>query len=101
RMKLPQLILGGLAAIVVLAAVAVGGWWFFIREDAQLATNAPAIPADLKTPSATSAANATPASGATTTTGGALTFTILPDRSEAAYFADEKLAALPLPSTAK
>lgn len=95
-----KLLIRGVAAIIVLVAIAVGGWWFFVREDAELATNAPAIPADLKTPSA-SAVSGTPATTGTTTSGGALTFTIISDRSEAAYFADEKLAALPLPSTAK
>ncbi len=94
-----KLLIRGAAAIIVLVAIAVGGWWFFVREDAQLATNAPEIPADLKTPSSSAAAG-TPATGSTTTTGG-LTFTIISDRSEAAYFADEKLASLPLPSTAK
>ncbi len=101
-MKLPQMIVGGLAAVAVLVAIAIGGWWFFIREDAKLATNAPAIPADLKTVVATKTAGGTPAAGATTSSGsGALTFKILADRSEAAYFADEKLASLPLPSKAK
>ena len=101
-MKLPQMIIGGLAAIAVLAAIAIGGWWFFIREDAKLATNAPAIPADLKTVVATAAAGSTPPTGTTTSgASGALTFKILSDRSEAAYFADEKLASLPLPSKAK
>ena len=50
---------------------------------------------------AASAAAGTPTTTAATTTTGGLTFTILSDRSEAAYFADEKLASLPLPSTAK
>ncbi len=100
-----KLLIRGAAAIIVLAAIAVGGWWFFVREDAELATNAPEIPADLRTPTAASAAASAPAgtpttTAATTTTGG-LTFTIISDRSEAAYFADEKLASLPLPSTAK
>jgi hypothetical protein len=95
-----KLLIRGAAAIIVLIAIAVGGWWFFVREDAELATNAPEIPADLKTPTAAVAAAGTPATGATTTAG-ELTFTILSERSEAAYFADEKLASLPLPSTAK
>lgn len=94
-MTLARILIGGAAVVVIVIAAAVGGWWFFIREDAKLATNAPAIPADLKQ---------TPAASAKTpggTTGGGLTFTIISDRSEAAYFADEKLASLPLPSTAK
>ncbi len=105
-MRFTRILIG---AAVVLVAAAAGGWWFFIREDAKLATNAPAIPADLKqTPLATSAGGSTPAasgtvgtSGTTTTTGDGLTFKILSERSEAAYFADEKLASLPLPSKAK
>jgi polyisoprenoid-binding protein YceI len=104
-MKLTGTLIGGAAALIVLVAAAAGGWWFFIREDAKLATNAPAIPADLKqTAVATRAASSlTPsASGTALSTGGSgLTFKILSDRSEAAYFADEKLASLPLPSKAK
>ena len=92
--------------VIVLVAIvaAFGGWWFFVREDNSLATSAPQIPADLV--SATQSA-ASPASGATAaatrapSNDGSLTFRIVPDRSEAAYFADEKLAELPLPSTAK
>ena len=100
-MSLSKIILVAVAAIVVLGAVAAGGWWFFIREDAKLATNAPAIPADLKTPAATSASGAASTATTGSSTSGALTFKILSDRSEAAYFADEKLASLPLPSKAK
>jgi polyisoprenoid-binding protein YceI len=117
---LPRLVIGAVAAIVVIAVVAGGGWWFFIRDDAKLATSAPAIPSDLvKTPTAAAtgaSASASPAGAAAQTaqaagvptidagssaTGGSQTYTVLTDRSEAAYFADEKLASLPLPSTAK
>ncbi len=102
--SLPRILIGGTLAVVVIAAIAVGGWWFFIREDAKLATNSPAIPADLRTSPTALAAGGTPsttvASGAASTAGGGQTFTILSDRSEAAYFADEKLASLPLPSKA-
>ncbi|MBI5285803.1 MAG: YceI family protein [Chloroflexi bacterium] len=87
-LSLPRLI-GALAVAVVLAAAAGAGWWFFLREDNELATSAPAVPAELKQ---------TPAAVAT---GGGLAFNVIPERSEAAYFADEKLASLPLPSTAK
>ena len=100
-MSLSKIILGAVAAVVVLGAVAAGGWWFFIREDAKLATNAPAIPADLKTPAAASASGTASAAKTGSSTSGALAFKILSDRSEAAYFADEKLASLPLPSKAK
>lgn len=75
-----------LAVAAVIAAVAI--WWFFIRETHELATSAPAIPTELRS------ATGTPASGA-------LTFRIVPERSDASYFADEKLASLPLPDTAK
>jgi polyisoprenoid-binding protein YceI len=104
-------------AALVLVAVAAAGWWFFVRDDAKLATSAPTIPADLAkrtaSPSPATAASASGAAAATAQAAGAptipagsaaasgTTFTILPDRSEAAYFADEKLASLPLPSTAK
>ena len=94
-----------LIAVPVLALVAivagVGAWWFFIREDNSLATSAPQIPADLVASPTALAAGSTPGAATPGTSGGALTFTIIPDRSEASYFADEKLAALPLPSTAK
>lgn len=86
---LPRFIIGVLVIAVVAAATA--GWWFFVREDAQFATSAPAIPADLAAASGTAA----------TSTSGGLTYRIISERSEAAYFADEKLASLPLPSTAK
>jgi len=89
-MSLPRILIGGLIAIIVVAAVAIAGWWFFVREDNQLATSAPAIPTGLARTATTS-----------TTPGGALAFTIIPSQSEASYFADEKLASLPLPSTAK
>jgi polyisoprenoid-binding protein YceI len=86
-----KLILGGLAAVVIVGAVAVGGWWFFIREDNELATNAPAIPTELVSSTSTPETSET----------GGLTFRIIPERSEAAYFADEQLATLTVPSTAK
>lgn len=89
-MALPRILIGAMLAVVVVAATAVGGWWFFLREGNQLATSAPAVPTGL-------ARTAT----APDTSGGALAFAIIPASSEAAYFADEKLASLPLPSTAK
>ncbi len=89
-LTLRRLLLGGTAAAVIVAAAAIAGWWFFLRSTSTLATSAPAIPADLRA-----------TAGSATPSGGALAFQILPDRSEAAYFADEKLASLPLPSKAK
>ncbi|MDP9235989.1 MAG: YceI family protein [Chloroflexota bacterium] len=90
---LRRVLIGGVLAAVALVVVASAGWWFFIREDNKLATASPNIPQDLV--GATSASD-TPAVAADP-----LTYKILPDRSEAAYFADEKLASLPLPSKAK
>src|SRR5438105_804976 len=86
-----------IATPILLVAAIVAGvavWWFFIRETHSLATNAPDIPAELRaTPGATAASTAA--------SGGSLTFKIIPERSEAAYFADEQLASLPIPDTAK
>lgn len=83
------LIFGGGAALL-LAVLAVAGWWFFVREDAKLATEPPEIPSDLA--EATSAPRAD---------SDVLTFSIVPEESEAAYFVGEELASLPLPSTAR
>ena len=87
--------------VVALLVVAAGSWWFFIRESNSLATSAPDIPTELvaSTPGAGSTAAAS--TSGTAGSGDPLTFTILPARSDASYFVGEKLAALPLPSTAK
>jgi polyisoprenoid-binding protein YceI len=91
---------------VVVAGAA--GWWFLIREDNQLAT----APQEFRD---TPAANATdtPSVGEPTTTPvaqaseGYELFTIVPEnpavdgQTGAAYFADEQLASLGVPSTAK
>jgi polyisoprenoid-binding protein YceI len=82
-----RIAIAAVTAIVVVAVVGAAVWWFFVREDNELATEAPAVPTEIV--------------GTATTGGDALTYTIIPERSEAAYFADEKLASLPLPSTAK
>jgi polyisoprenoid-binding protein YceI len=96
------------AALIVLVVAAAAGWWFFIREDNELATSAPEIPRDLVaqaatsspgSPGGTAAAGATPSSPAIAA--GTTRFVVAADRSEAAYFADEKLASLSVPSTAK
>jgi len=101
-MPLRRILIAAPLLLLVAIVAAVAAWWFFIREDASLATNAPDIPADLVQKTA---APGTPVSGATAAaspdSGGALTFTIISDRSDASYFADEKLAELPLPSKAK
>lgn len=80
----------GTVLLVVAAVVAgIAIWYFAIREDAKLATQAPAIPTDLVEESGLAPVD------------GVLTYKIIPEESEAAYFADEQLASLPLPSTAK
>lgn len=100
---LPRIVIGGLLAAIVIAAAAAGAWWFFIREDNELATNAPAIPSDLRTPAGGATAAATPSIGGSTpaAAGDTQAYTIISERSEAAYFADEELASVGLPSTAK
>ena len=77
-----------MVAVILLAA----GWWLFVRSDAKLATGPPAIPEDLL--------NATDAPGIDGDDPDLLTFRIIPDRSEAAYFVSEQLASLRIPSTA-
>jgi polyisoprenoid-binding protein YceI len=96
-MSLLRVLIGAAVAIVALVVVVSAGWWFFVREENELATSAPEIPDELVEP--TSAATPPAASGESED--GSITFTIISDRSEAAYFADEQLASLPLPSTAK
>ncbi len=86
-----KLAVGGFLLVVAAAVVGIAIWWFAIREDAELATEAPAIPSDLVQD------DATPPLG----DAGIQTFVITPERSEAAYFADEQLASLPLPSRAR
>jgi len=93
-MSLSRLILGTVVMLVAGVVAVSAGWWFFVREDNQLATSAPDIPSELVEAAQTPGSSETPSSQG-------LTFVILADRSEAAYFADEKLASLPLPSTAK
>jgi polyisoprenoid-binding protein YceI len=85
-----RLTTGALVAGVLLAVAAAGGWWVFIREDAKLATNAPSIPSELVVPSASPIA-----------AGDTLSFAVIAEQSEAAYFVSEELARLSVPSTAK
>ncbi len=109
------LIFGGLL-IVAAIALGAGVWWFFIRDTAHLATTAPAIPSDLASGTSvatTGGAGSGPAAQTAQAAGvptvapdagsgsGGQTYTVLSDRSEAAYFADETLASIGLPSTAK
>jgi polyisoprenoid-binding protein YceI len=94
-MTLPRILIGTVAVILLAGVALTAGWWFFVREDNELATNAPEIPEELV--DATNTASTPAANGDEFT----VIFNIIPERSEAAYFAGEKLANLPLPSTAK
>jgi polyisoprenoid-binding protein YceI len=86
----------GAASVVLAAVVAAAGWWFLVRDTAQLATSPPEIPAALLNATATPTAEATEAS-----MGSILTFEVNSELSEAAYFVNEELASLGVPSTAK
>lgn len=95
-----RIVIGGslLAVVAVLALAA--GWWFFVRQDAELATKPPQIPDTL----AQSTSTPRSADGAPTSTDGngdSVAFTVVSESSEAAYFADEELASIGVPSTAK
>ena len=96
-----RLILLAAAFAVLLGASGGAAWWFLVREDNKLATSAPDIPDDLvhATASATPAGTAPATEDATA--GDAVTYQINADLSEAAYFVDEELASIGLPSTAK
>ncbi|GAB4324243.1 MAG: hypothetical protein Kow0010_06020 [Dehalococcoidia bacterium] len=107
------------AVVLVVGAAGLAGWWFFVRDDAELATaplafretptSEPSNDGTTATPEATpaSAANGGGASGHITASEGYTLYTVVAEhpavdgRTEAAYFADEKLARLSLPSTAK
>jgi len=92
-------VIAGVPALSLLALVAVaGGWYLFVREDAQLATSAPDIPDEIA--AATDAPDDTTASEVAESDG-ELAFAINSGLSEAAYFVDEELATIGIPSTAK
>jgi polyisoprenoid-binding protein YceI len=91
-----RVIAAGAASVVLAAVAAAGGWWFLVRDTAQLATTPPEIPAALLNPTATPTAEA-----AEVSTGSILTFEVNSELSEAAYFVNEELASLGVPSTAK
>jgi polyisoprenoid-binding protein YceI len=93
-----RVLLVGAGVIAALFMVVAVGWYAFVREDAQLATDPPEIPAEVADTSDTATPGATgvPAEGAEV-----LSFAINPGLSEAAYFVDEELASVGLPSTAK
>ena len=91
-----KVILGGATSVLLVAVAAAGGWWFLVRDTAQLATSPPEIPAALLNATVTPTAEATEVS-----TGSILTFEVNSELSEAAYFVNEELASLGVPSTAK
>ncbi|MGH2633504.1 MAG: YceI family protein [Tepidiformaceae bacterium] len=102
-------LIGRVITLAVLVAIVAGaGWWFFISDDASLATNAPDIPASVKegntpAPTALPSSSGTPAADPTNAPvpAGVTVYNIIAGQSQAAYFAGEKLASLPLPSTAE
>lgn len=94
---LRRVVMFGVPSIAVVVAVLIGVWWFFIRSDAHLATDAPAIPTAEKTVDSSPVRALTPGGGVA----GEVDYRIDPFRSSASYFVGEKLASLPLPSTAK
>lgn len=107
-MTIRRVLVGGAALATLTVAVMAASWWLLIREDAGLADSPPEIPAEL----AAAAVELSPTGQGTEASNGAdvsdgsdpsdvLTFRIIPEESEAAYFVDEELASLPLPSTAK
>jgi len=97
---LSRLLMTGTGLVVMLAVVTAAGWWFLVRQDAQLATSAPEIPEELVQAAASPAPDATQGSS-DAEAADPLTFRIDPGLSEAAYFVDEELASVGLPSTAK
>src|SRR5574341_569272 len=101
RRSMTRLLLVIAAAGVLLAAAGAAGWWFFVREDNQLAASAPDIPEELVDATASPAPSGTTATPGSANSGSTVTYRINPELSEAAYFVDEELASLPLPSTAK
>lgn len=99
-------LIAGVGLLAVAGVAVAAGWYVFIREDAGLATEAPDIPEEIAGASTTptdaaASSDVTVAPADTTGAAGALTYEIVPELSEAAYFADEELASVGLPSTAK
>jgi len=99
-------IAGGAAMALGLAGIIIAGaaWYFFIRENAELASDPPEIPAALlnATASPTSPASTTGLTGTTAPAPSAtVAYQVKSDLSEAAYFVDEELASVGIPSTAK
>jgi polyisoprenoid-binding protein YceI len=93
-----KIIMASIGVIAVGFVALAAGWWFLVREDAQLATDAPEIPAAL---AEAAAATAEPSAATASETASGVAFEVVSAESEAAYFADEELASLSVPSTAK
>jgi polyisoprenoid-binding protein YceI len=97
-----RLIVMGAGGFVLAAVAAIAGWWFLIRADAQLATSPPVIPDALLSVTGTPGAEPTEAASMSEVSADTvLTFELNPELSEAAYFVNEELATLGVPSTAK
>lgn len=90
----------GLVLAFAAAGAIAAGWWFLIREDAGLATSPPEIPEGLVDATATASSTEGSTNGSSTDSD-VLTFRINSSLSEAAYFVDEELASVGIPSTAK
>lgn len=91
-----RMVLAGASIVVAAAVLASAGWWLLVREDAGLATSAPEIPQELIEATATPAASAVQ----NTEAPAVLTYRANAELSEAAYFVNEELASIGLPSTA-
>ena len=98
-MTIQKALVGGVVLATLTVAVVAVSWWFLIREDAGLADSPPEISEEL----AAAAVELSPTGQGTEASdpSDVLTFRVIPEESEAAYFVDEELASLPLPSTAK
>jgi polyisoprenoid-binding protein YceI len=94
-----RVFLAGATVVLLGLAAAAAGWWFLVRADADLATSAPDIPQDLV--EATETPDAADSVAIPTAPSEALAFAVVGARSEAAYFVNEELASVGLPSTAK
>src|SRR5438874_8475070 len=104
-MKKLVIAVGAVMALSLVGVVTAGAaWYFLIRETAELASDPPQIPAALLNATATPTSAASTA-GSTVTTApapsAAVAYQVKSDLSEAAYFVDEELASVGIPSTAK
>lgn len=91
-----RIVLAGASIVVAAAVLASAGWWLLVREDAGLATSAPEIPQELIEATTSPAASAVQ----NTEAPAVLTFRVNPELSKVAYFVNEELASIGVPSTA-